>query len=40
MIVGVMLAEHAETPAPVCADSAEMIADPANDWHYFAKPDE
>ena len=36
MIVGVMLSEHAEKPAPMCAEANEMIADKENDWHYFA----
>lgn len=36
MIVGVMLAEHAENPAPVCAEANELMADSASDWHYFA----
>ncbi|GAA4766604.1 hypothetical protein GCM10023219_09990 [Stakelama sediminis] len=36
MIVGVMLAEHADNSAPLCEDARSMIADEDNDWHYFA----
>jgi hypothetical protein len=41
MIVGVMLAEHADNAPPMCEDARAMIADKENDWHFFmvqAKP--
>ena len=35
MVIGVMLAEHAEEADSFCNEVHQLMADESNDWHYF-----